>query len=108
MSLPGRLSRNALTKQYRRLFEMEGVDLEFMDGALRAVAHRAMQRKTGARGLRTVIEETLMEVMYMIPSMNDVRKCVITEETIRFKRQPLLLAGNGQPIVVPPGEQKTA
>ncbi len=99
--------KNALVKQYQRLFALDKVELVFDDKALQAAADEALKRKTGARGLRTVIEETLMEVMYIIPSMTDVRKCLITEETIRSKRQPLLLAGNGQPAQLP-GEQKTA
>ena len=80
--------RNALTKQYRRLFEMEGADLEFMDGALRAVAHRAMQRKTGARGLRTILENVLLDTMYDLPSMRNVAKVIVDEEVIDGSRQP--------------------
>jgi ATP-dependent Clp protease ATP-binding subunit ClpX len=80
--------RNALTKQYRRLFEMEGADLEFMDGALRAVAHRAMQRKTGARGLRTILENVLLDTMYDLPSMRNVAKVIIDDEVIEGSREP--------------------
>jgi ATP-dependent Clp protease ATP-binding subunit ClpX len=98
--------KNALMKQYQRLLALDKVDLIYDEKALQAAADEALKRKTGARGLRTVIEETLTDVMYMIPSMTDVRKCVITEETVRSKRQPLLLAGNGQPAQMP--EQKTA
>jgi len=98
--------KNALMKQYQRLLALDKVDLVYDEKALQAAADEALKRKTGARGLRTVIEETLMDVMYMIPSMTDVRKCVITEETVRSKRQPLLLTGNGQPAQMP--EQKTA
>ncbi len=99
--------KNAIVKQYQRLFKLDKVDLAFTPEALHAAADEAMKRKTGARGLRTVIEETLLDVMYLIPSMNDVRKCVITEESIRHKRLPLLMTGSGQPVAFPP-EQKTA
>ncbi len=99
--------KNAIVKQYQRLFKLDRVDLAFTPEALDAAADEAMKRKTGARGLRTVIEETLLDVMYLIPSMNDVRKCVITEESIRQRRMPLLMTGSGQPIACPP-ERKTA
>ena len=66
--------KNALTKQYRRLFDMEGAELEFRDEALRAVAKRAMQRKTGARGLRTILENVLLDTMYELPSMRERRE----------------------------------
>jgi ATP-dependent Clp protease ATP-binding subunit ClpX len=80
--------RNALTKQYRRLFEMEGADLEFMDGALRAVAHRAMQRKTGARGLRTILENVLLDTMYDLPSMRNVARVIVDDEVIEGTSKP--------------------
>src|SRR5258705_233359 len=80
--------RNALTKQYRRLFEMESADLEFLDGALRAVAHRAMQRKTGARGLRTILENVLLDTMYDLPSMRNVAKIVVDEDVIEGVSKP--------------------
>ena len=99
--------KNAITKQYQRLFAIDNVELELTDDALEAAAEEAMKRKTGARGLRTVIEDTLLEVMYIIPSMSDVRKCIITAESIRAKRQPLLLTGSGKPVALP-GEKKTA
>ena len=90
--------KNALTKQYQRLLHLDKVELVFDDDAIEAAAQEAMQRKTGARGLRTVIEEVLMEVMYDIPSMPKVRKCVITADCIVRKRRPLLLTGAGQEI----------
>ena len=99
--------KNALTKQYQRLLHLDKVELFFDDEAIEAAAVEAMQRKTGARGLRTVIEETLMDVMYEIPSMPDVRKCVITADCIVGKRPPLLLAGSGQEVRSAP-DQKTA
>src|SRR6201981_1903782 len=82
---------NALTKQYRRLFEMEGAELEFRDEALRAVAHRAMQRKTGARGLRTILETGLLDTMYELPSMRNVAKVVIDETVIEGQTKPYVV-----------------
>jgi ATP-dependent Clp protease ATP-binding subunit ClpX len=83
--------KNALTKQYRRLFEMEGAELEFRDDALRAVAHRAMQRKTGARGLRTILETVLLDTMYELPAMRNVGKIVIDESVIEGHSQPYVV-----------------
>jgi ATP-dependent Clp protease ATP-binding subunit ClpX len=83
--------KNALTKQYRRLFEMEGAELEFRDEALRAVAHRAMQRKSGARGLRTILETVLLDTMYELPSMRSVGKIVIDESVIEGHSQPYIV-----------------
>jgi ATP-dependent Clp protease ATP-binding subunit ClpX len=83
--------KNALTKQYRRLFEMEGAELEFRDDALRAVAHRAMQRKTGARGLRTILETVLLDTMYELPAMRNVVKVVIDESVIEGATQPYVV-----------------
>src|SRR5690606_26386171 len=69
--------RNAITKQYAKLFEMEGCEIEFRDDALRAVARKAMERKTGARGLRTILENVLLDTMYDLPTMENVRKVVV-------------------------------
>ena len=80
--------KNALTKQYRRLFEMEGAELEFRDEALRAVAQRAMQRKTGARGLRTILETVLLDTMYELPSMRNVARSSSTRPSSRGTRSP--------------------
>ncbi|WP_299563140.1 ATP-dependent Clp protease ATP-binding subunit ClpX [uncultured Mycolicibacterium sp.] len=74
--------KNALVKQYKKLFEMDGVELEFTDDALEAIADQAIHRGTGARGLRAIMEEVLMPVMYDIPSRNDVAKVVVTKETV--------------------------
>ena len=82
--------KNALAKQYRRLFEMDGVELNFDEAALKAVAHKAIERKTGARGLRAILEEAMMDVMYDIPSRSDVVSCTITKETIDRTQPPLL------------------
>jgi ATP-dependent Clp protease ATP-binding subunit ClpX len=90
--------RNALIKQFKRLFELDDVELVFTDDALEAAAEEAMGRKTGARGLRTIIEETLLDVMYEIPSRSDVVKCVVNGETIRRQMRPLLLTQSGRPV----------
>ncbi|MHB8472509.1 MAG: ATP-dependent Clp protease ATP-binding subunit ClpX [Gammaproteobacteria bacterium] len=89
--------KNAITKQYSKLFEMEGCDLEFREEALRAVSRKAMERKTGARGLRTILEQVLLDTMYDLPSMEDVRKIVIDEGVITGETSPYLIyEGNEQ------------
>ncbi len=83
--------KNALTKQYAKLFEMESVDLEFRSDALKAVARKALERKTGARGLRSILEGVLLDTMYEIPSKKDVSKVVIDESVIEGTSQPLMI-----------------
>jgi ATP-dependent Clp protease ATP-binding subunit ClpX len=83
--------KNALTKQYRKLFEMEGVDLEFRDDALRAVAKKAMERKTGARGLRTILENVLLDTMYDLPSSTTAKKVVVDEAVVTGETQPYVI-----------------
>ncbi|WP_188492053.1 ATP-dependent Clp protease ATP-binding subunit ClpX [Williamsia phyllosphaerae] len=83
--------KNALVKQYVRLFDMDGVELEFTDEALEAVADQAIHRGTGARGLRAIMEEVLLPVMYDIPSRDDVAKVVVTEETVRDNVLPTIV-----------------
>ncbi|NPV27219.1 MAG: ATP-dependent Clp protease ATP-binding subunit ClpX [Firmicutes bacterium] len=83
--------RNALVKQYQKLFELDGVQLEFKEDALVAVAKEAIKRNTGARGLRAIFEDIMLDVMYNIPSRSDVTKCVITKEVILKKEEPLLV-----------------
>lgn len=85
--------KNALTKQYQALFNPEGVDLEFRDEALDAIAVKAMARKTGARGLRSIVEAALLDTMYDLPSMEDVEKVVIDESVIAGQSKPLLIYG---------------
>ncbi len=89
--------KNALVKQYQKLFEMEGVELDLRDDALRAVADKAMERKTGARGLRTIIEQVLLETMYDLPSMENVSKVVVDESVI---------AGDSDPYIVYAGAEQ--
>jgi ATP-dependent Clp protease ATP-binding subunit ClpX len=83
--------KNAVTRQFQKFLQLDKVELVFTPGALRAAAAVAIDRKTGARALRSIVEEALLEVMYDIPERTDVRKCIITEETIRDRRSPLLL-----------------
>ncbi|MTV27301.1 ATP-dependent Clp protease ATP-binding subunit ClpX [Nitriliruptoraceae bacterium ZYF776] len=83
--------KNALTKQYRRFFEFDGVELEFEDDALEAIADLAILRQTGARGLRAILEEVLLNTMYELPSREDVGTCVITADTVREKTNPTLV-----------------
>jgi ATP-dependent Clp protease ATP-binding subunit ClpX len=83
--------RNALVRQYQRILEMDGVELSVTDDALRAIARQAMARNTGARGLRTIIEEIMLDIMYEIPSRADVKRCVVTRETVEKRTEPLLL-----------------
>jgi ATP-dependent Clp protease ATP-binding subunit ClpX len=86
--------RNALVRQYQKILEMDGVELTVTEGALRAIAREAMTRHTGARGLRTVLEELMLNIMYEIPSRGDVKRCIITEETVADRVEPLLLTAN--------------
>jgi ATP-dependent Clp protease ATP-binding subunit ClpX len=83
--------RNALTKQYAKLFEMEGAELEFREDALRAIAKRAMQRKTGARGLRTILESILLETMYDLPSLANAKKVVVDEAVVTGETTPYII-----------------
>ena len=83
--------KNALTKQYKRLFDMEGAELEFRDEALSAVAQKAMIRKTGARGLRTILENVLLETMYELPSMKNVSKVVVDDTVIDGHQKPYVV-----------------
>jgi len=83
--------KNALVKQYKKLFELDGVDLEFTDDALHAVAEEALRRNTGARGLRAIIEDIMLDVMYEVPFRMDVTKVVITRDVILKKEKPLLV-----------------
>ena len=83
--------KNALVKQYQKLFEFEDVRLRFADGALRAVARQALLRKSGARGLRSILESVMLDLMYEIPSRDDVEECVINEEVIEQGTKPLMV-----------------
>jgi ATP-dependent Clp protease ATP-binding subunit ClpX len=89
--------KNALTKQYRKLFDMEGVELEFRDDALRAVAKRAMKRKTGARGLRTILESVLLDTMYDLPSRTNAKKVVLDEAVVLGETKPYVVYESEEP-----------
>lgn len=82
--------KNAITKQYKKLFEMDNVELEFEEDAIRAIAKRSVERKTGARGLRAIMEETMMDTMFEIPSESLVRKCIITKDAVEGTGKPIL------------------
>ncbi len=88
--------KNALVKQYSRLFEMEGCELEFREDALQAISRKAMDRKTGARGLRTVMEQILLDTMYDLPSMEDVSKVVVDESVIVGENEPYIIYEGGE------------
>jgi ATP-dependent Clp protease ATP-binding subunit ClpX len=83
--------KNAIIKQFRKLFAFEDVELKFSDGALRAVVKEALKRKTGARGLRAILEEAMLDIMYEMPSLKNLREVVITEETIDEKKEPVMV-----------------
>src|SRR5919107_25105 len=83
--------RNALVKQFQRFFQFDGIELVFADDSLEAIADRALDRETGARGLRSILEETLLDVQFELPSRRDVKKCVVTRETIEKGLQPTLV-----------------
>ena len=90
--------KNALTRQFQEFFSLDGVELTFTDDALKATAEEAMGHKTGARGLRTVLEDCLLDVMYEIPSRSDVKKCVVDANAVQGLRRPLLLTRSGQAV----------
>ena len=83
--------RDSIIKQYKKLFDLENVKLKFTDGALRAVAKLATERKTGARGLRSILENTMLEIMYELPSRRDMRECVISEDVVMNRGNPILI-----------------
>ena len=85
--------KNALVKQYQRLFSMEGTELEIRPGALNAIARKALKRKAGARGLRSILEQTLLDTMYELPSLHDAEKVVVEENTINGEGKPLVIYG---------------
>lgn len=86
--------KNAITKQYKKLFDFEGIELEFEDDALKEVAKMALKRKTGARGLRAILEQTMLDVMYEVPSNDKIFKCLVTKDSILGKERPKLIEGS--------------
>ena len=94
--------KNSLTKQYHKLFELDGVELNFEDEALQLVAKKSLERKTGARGLRAIMEGSLMDLMYKIPSDDTIRKCTITKDVVEGTGEPEIVRGEA------PAQAKTA
>lgn len=90
--------KNALIKQYQKLFDMDDVQLTFEEEAIGAIADKAFERKTGARGLRSIIESVMMDTMYKIPSDNTIEECIITKEAVD---------GNDEPLTLRKGEHRT-
>ncbi|MBX6377473.1 MAG: ATP-dependent protease ATP-binding subunit ClpX [Clostridia bacterium] len=84
--------KNAIVKQYQKFFQMEGVELEFKEDALRLIAQEAMSRKTGARGLRAIVEDIMLDVMYETPSRDDIARCIVTRETVAQRKEPVLVS----------------
>ncbi|MFQ5860266.1 MAG: ATP-dependent Clp protease ATP-binding subunit ClpX [Dehalococcoidia bacterium] len=99
--------KNALVKQYQHLFSLDGVELVFAPDALEAASEEALKRKTGARGLRSIVEETLLDVMYELPSLKKVARCIVDGDTIRARKRPLLLTASGVPVE-PPEEWRSS
>jgi ATP-dependent Clp protease ATP-binding subunit ClpX len=87
--------KNALVKQYQRFFNYDTIELVFTEDALWSISDRALERETGARGLRSIIEQALLDVMFELPSRKDVSKCVITKETITRNLKPTLVTSGG-------------
>ena len=90
--------KNSLVKQYKKLFELDGVQLDFKEDALEAIAKKSLERKTGARGLRAIMEDTMMDLMYEIPSDNTTKECVITKDTVEKKAEPEIIHGEPAPV----------
>ncbi len=97
--------KNAVAKQFERLFALDGIELTFSDEALTAIAERAMEQRTGARGLRTVVEDLLLDVMYEAPSRPEIKKCVVSGEHVINRRSPLLISESGQAVDDEDGEE---
>ena len=85
-------------KQYKKLFELDGVQLDFKEDALEAIAKKSLERKTGARGLRAIMEDTMMDLMYEIPSDNTTKECVITKDAVEKKAEPEIIHGEPAPV----------
>ena len=83
--------RNSLIKQYQKLFEFENVVLKFSEGAMASIAREAIKRKSGARGLRAILENIMLDIMYELPSQNNVRECIINEDVILGKGAPIIV-----------------
>ena len=84
-------SKNALARQYQKLFELDGVKLRFTDNAIKSIARQAMERKTGARGLRNVLEAIMLDIMYELPGYTDLKECVINRAVVEKGLEPIFL-----------------
>ena len=94
--------KNSLVKQYKKLFEMDDVELVFEDEAISAIVDKAIERKTGARGLRSIIEEIMTDIMFEIPSNHKISKCIITRETVENKEEPEIVIDETRKDIVNP------
>jgi len=99
--------KNALVKQYKKLFEMDDVELEFEEGALEAIAEKSIERNTGARGLRAIIEEIMLDLMYEIPSMGNVEKCIVTRDTVLKSTPPEIVINENKKSMKKPVKKKS-
>ena len=88
--------KNAITKQYKYLLELDGVELEFEQEALKAIAHKAVEQETGARGLRAIVEGFMRDIMYDIPTDTTITKCIITKEVVEGEGKPRYIVGEGE------------
>jgi ATP-dependent Clp protease ATP-binding subunit ClpX len=100
--------KNALVKQYQRFFNYDSVELVFTEDALWQISDKALERETGARGLRSIIEHALLDVMFELPSRKDVSKCVITKETIQRNLRPTLVTSAGHAVEIDELEEESA
>ena len=98
--------KNAILKQYQKLFEYENVKLKFDDAAVRTIAREAMKTKTGARGLRSIMEHAMLDIMYELPSMSNLKECIITEDVVKKTAQPTLVFHDGEPAAAVPFGKK--
>ncbi len=99
--------KNSVVKQYKKMFEMEGVKLTLTDGALRAIAKLSAERKTGARGLQAIMEDTMLDIMYDIPSRNDIKECLINEDVVFSREKPIMVLETVSEIVEENEQKKT-
>lgn len=100
--------KNALVRQYSKLLSFDDVELEFTDGALRAISQLALKRKSGARGLRAIIESVMTDTMYELPSLEGVRKCIITEEAVKGEAKPTLVYAEPMTMELPAAEAENS
>ena len=100
--------KNSLVKQYKKLFELDGVVLEFEEEALREIAKKALDRKTGARGLRSIIEDLMTDLMFRVPSDDEISKCIITKDSVLGNSEPLVVYNNSERENIEKSENESA